>query len=109
MADLALKQPPKSAIQAGYYLTKARKMQEEVQKALLEALEYATAARNEIVETGAAFYMEVSPGLKLIGDAIASCHTAGAAHAELRRVYLSKGFREITNEDFAKYGSGGNR
>jgi hypothetical protein len=104
-----LREPSAEAIQCGYYLTKARKAQEEAVEFLTKALYYGNKARDQMVAEGVMYFMETSPGFKKIGEAIAGSHSAGAAHDELRRLMKEHGYRDITNEDFATYGAGGGR
>lgn len=105
----ALFTPPDEAIQCGYWLTKARIAQELAEASLIKALGFAHAATPILVSQAGAFKMQVSPGMKLIGEAIAGCHTAGTAHDTLRKLMLDLGYRPITNQDFAEYGDGGGR
>ena len=101
--------PPVSAIQTGYYLTKARKHMEGALEFLKEAEEYALEAREEMTHDGIAFYMEFAPIMAGIYRAMAACHSAGEVHEIAREFIKEKGYRAITNEDFAQYGSGGGR
>lgn len=103
-----LKEPSDDAIQCGYWLTKARIAQEAAEASLIKALGFAHAAIPGLAANGM-FKMQASPGMRLIGEAIAGCHTAGTAHDTLRKLMAELGYRTITNQDLAEYGDGGGR
>jgi hypothetical protein len=103
------KDPPASAIQCGYWLTMARKKFEDASHCLKKAEEYALEAREELTADGTAYFMEFAPIMQGIYNAMAAMHAPGAAHEIAREFMKEKGFRDITNRDFATYGSGGGR
>lgn len=101
--------PPDSAIRAGYYLSRARNAAKEVAEYLIEARDAVIQATPDVAKQSGMYLMEPEPGLKLIGDALAGTHLPGVAHDNLRRLLKERGYRDITLDDFKKYGGGGDR
>lgn len=101
-----LRDPTDAEIQAGYYISKAKA---SARKYGGQAADCATVAAKEAKANGQI------PAILVVEDSIEEIREATAnyakrlteAHKELRRRLKRSGVREITDEDYARFGVGG--
>ena len=122
-----LKDPPDITIRAGYAMTKARMNwpDGDAKYSMGRAIELVEKARDYHVKHDGALNMMASEALYFLNEAAHAqiqykagkgtdgyrlnqgAHAIGRAHNSLRLVLKELGYREITDQDFAKYGLGG--
>lgn len=105
-----MKKAPESFVLTGYMLTKAnlkgQKYLDQAQECLTQAIkDQKECDPNSVFESTP----EIAKARLLIDQAKAGLRKTKIAHAELRKLSLSLGYDEITDEDFLIHGVGGGR
>ncbi len=103
-----LREPPKSAIQTGYMMNRGVRKFEKYYNQARECLDLATTDVNALVGPDQQVYQhDLAKAKRLMSEAMAGAYKMEQAHHELDRIMNSRGFRQITGEDFLEFGAGG--